>query len=71
MRARKPNVRDGYCAEASYIRDLIEQAGLSQQEVARRLDLHPRTVRSYVSTNEGRYRVAPFLFVFALESLAQ
>ena len=52
-----------------YIRALIEQAGLSQREAARRIGVSERMMRYYVSTDPASYRSAPYSVQYALEQL--
>lgn len=51
-----------------YIRALITQAGVSQQEAARRLGISARMMRYYVAEDDNR--PAPYVVQFALECLA-
>lgn len=49
-----------------YLRALLDEAGLSQREAARRIGITDRALRYYVAGQ----RVAPYLVQFALERLA-
>jgi transcriptional regulator with XRE-family HTH domain len=51
-----------------YLRALIDSAGLSQREAARRIGISERVMRYYVA--DGTDRLAPYPVQFALESLA-
>lgn len=51
-----------------YIAGLIEQTGLTQEEVARRLGITPKALRNYKSETMGRE--IPYTTQFALECLA-
>lgn len=50
--------------DPAYIRSLIEGAGVSQREAARRLGIDERTMRRYLHRPS-----APYLVQFALENL--
>ncbi|GHH61146.1 winged helix-turn-helix transcriptional regulator [[Pseudomonas] boreopolis] len=53
-----------------YLRALIESAGISQREAARRIGISERLLRYYVTDPAaGEHRVAPYPVQFALESL--
>jgi DNA-binding transcriptional regulator YiaG len=56
-------------SEPRRIRDLLERAGLSQREAARKLGLHERTVRYWCKEN-GKIR-PPQMAILALERLAE
>jgi len=52
---------------------LIDESGLSQREIARRIGIDPRAIRYYVSGKpgkNGKLRLAPYPVQFALECLA-
>jgi transcriptional regulator with XRE-family HTH domain len=53
-----------------YLRGLIESAGISQREAARRLKIDERTIRRYLtlSTNKS-YIECPYVVQYALENL--
>lgn len=51
-----------------YLRALIEQAGLSQRDAARRIGISERVMRYYLS--DADERAAPYPVQFALECLA-
>lgn len=51
-----------------YLRALIEKAGLSQREAARRIGVSERMMRYYVA--EADHRDAPYPVQYALEKLA-
>lgn len=50
-----------------YLRALLEQAGLSQREAARRIGISERVMRYYVAGE----RVAPYPVQYALQMLAE
>lgn len=62
----------------TYLRELLEQAGLSQSEAARRLGISDRMMRMYLAYPErqdGQGKVArrvecPYAIQYALEQLA-
>nr|WP_096373558.1 helix-turn-helix transcriptional regulator [Pseudomonas chlororaphis] len=54
--------------EPGYLRALIDQTGLTQEEVAQRIGITGRAMRNYLSTTEKRK--APYAVQFALECLA-
>lgn len=55
-----------------YLRALLDQAGLSQREAARRIGISERVMRYYVAaTSSGDYRPAPYPVQYALERLAE
>lgn len=54
-----------------YIRALVERAGVSQREAARRIGISERVMRYYLSDTAADYRPAPYVVQFALESLAK
>jgi len=51
-----------------YLRALIERAGVSQQEAARRLGISARMMRYYLADADNR--PAPYPVQYALEQLA-
>lgn len=53
-----------------YLRALLERAGLSQREAARRIGVSERMMRYYLAPQSADYRPAPYVVQFALESLA-
>lgn len=54
-----------------YLRQLLQAAGLNQQQAAERLGITSRAVRYYLSdADSAGYRPAPYLVQFALERLA-
>jgi DNA-binding transcriptional regulator YiaG len=56
-------------SEPPRIRDLLQRAGLSQREAARKFGLHERTVRYWCEEN-GKIR-PPKMAIVALERLAE
>lgn len=54
-----------------HIRALVEQIGLSQRAIAKRLGIHEATFRKYLMGPACRSRLdAPYLVQFALEAWA-
>lgn len=55
-----------------YLRLLIEQAGLSQREAARRVGVSERMMRYYLSEVDAKtFRPAPYPVQYALEQLCR
>lgn len=55
-----------------YLRGLLESAGLSQREAAKRIGISDRVIRYYLSdADSATYRPAPYPVQFALEALAK
>lgn len=55
-----------------YLRGLIEKAGISRTEAARRLGMSRNGLNNYLcETSEPRYRAADYRVQFALECLAE
>lgn len=52
-----------------YLRALLDQAGVSQREAARRLGVSERMMRYYVASG-AEHRQAPYPVQFALEAMA-
>jgi transcriptional regulator with XRE-family HTH domain len=52
-----------------YLRALLDQAGLSQREAARRIGISERMMRYYLADADNR--PAPYVVQYALESLAK
>ena len=52
-----------------YLRALLECAGISQREAARRIGISERVMRYYLAPESADYRPAPYVVQFALESL--
>lgn len=52
-----------------YLRALLDRAGLSQREAARRIGVSERVMRYYLAPDAADYRPAPYVVQFALESL--
>lgn len=63
----KPDARLYYRTEPAYLRELIERAGISQREAARRLGVSDRSIRYYLSGQEA----IPYPSQFCLEALAR
>ena len=53
-----------------YLRALLDQAGMSQREAARRIGISERVMRYYLAPESADYRPAPYVVQFALESLS-
>lgn len=67
----KPNA-ENHNPDPTYIRALLEKAGLSQRRTAHILGLSERVMRYYlVSTDDKNYRPMPYTVQFAIECLAQ
>lgn len=57
--------------DPSYLRGLLEKAGLTQRQAAQRLGISDRVMRYYLSAETSdSYRAAPYPVQFALECLA-
>lgn len=54
-----------------YLRALLERAGVSQREAARRIGISERVMRYYLAPESADYRPAPYVVQFALESLSR
>lgn len=66
----KPDARH-YNPDPRYLKGLVEQAGVSRREAARRLGLSWTGFRNYLrDESEPLYRVADYRVQFALECLA-
>lgn len=73
----KPDARL-HAPNPTYLRELLEQAGLSQSEAARRLGISDRTMRMYLAyadRQDGQGKVVrrvecPYAVQYALEQLA-
>lgn len=63
----KPNALHAKPATANYLRSLVERAGVSQREAARRLGVNERTMRFWLA---GEWQ-CPYTAQFALECLAE
>ena len=61
----KPNASK-HNHDPAYLRELLERAGLSQREAARRIGISERVMRYYLAGE----REAPYPVQYALESLA-
>lgn len=61
-----------YNPDPRYLRELLERAGVTQNEAARAIGVAPRTMRSYLSTADDpkSRQAAPYCVQFALEALA-
>lgn len=53
--------------DPAYLRGLLNRAGISQREAARRLGISDRMMRYYLSEQAGK--AAPYSVQFALESM--
>lgn len=57
--------------DPAYLRGLLKSTGMSTVEVAATLEVSSRAIRAYLSSEDSAsYRVAPYLFQYALEQLA-
>lgn len=58
--------------DPAYLRGLIEQAGLSQREAARRIGVSERMMRQYLASRDAATAaVCPYVVQFALERFAE
>lgn len=61
-----------YNPDPDYLRGLIDRAGISQREAARRLGISPRMMRQYLADSDVKTAArAPYLVQFGLECLSQ
>jgi len=58
-----------YNPSPEYLRELIENSGLSQRAAARQIGISERSMREYLSLT-NRKKKASYAIQFALESLA-
>ena len=63
----KPNAKR-HNPDPAYLRDLIDRAGLSQREAARRIGITDRMMRYYLADDEASPR-APYVVQYAIENL--
>lgn len=63
----KPDARTSYNTSPVYLRLLIERAGISQREAARRLGCSDRAIRYWLAGQEA----IPYSAQYALEALAR
>lgn len=54
-----------------YLRALLQRAGVSQREAARRLGISERVMRYYLADESADHRPAPYPVQFALEAMAE
>ncbi|WLF84819.1 DNA-binding transcriptional regulator [Moraxella sp. ZY210820] len=65
----KPHI-DNHNPDPTYIRALLEKAGLSQRKTAHILGVSERMMRYYlVRTDDPNYRPMPYTVQFAIECL--
>lgn len=62
-----PDARLHYNTNPAYLRGLIEQAGISQREAARRLGISDRSLRYWLAGQEN----IPYAGQYCLECLAK
>ena len=67
MKMRAPDATKFTGAEPQELRDLVMEAGLSQQECARRLGINGRTMRRYLAGDLD----TPYLVFYGLKALAR
>ena len=53
-----------------YLRALLDRAGISQREAARRIGVSERMMRYYIADETADHRPAPYPVQFAIEALA-
>lgn len=56
--------------DPAYLRGLIDVAGLSQREAARRIGISERAMRYYLAPDAAIWRPAPYPVQYALEMLS-
>ena len=67
----KPDIKQ-HNPDPTYLRALLEQAGLSQRKAAHLLGVSERMMRYYlVRTSDQNYRPMPYTVQFCLECLAK
>lgn len=67
----KPNLAH-HNPDPTYIRALLDKAGLSQRKTAHLLGISERVMRYYlVKTDDPNYRPMPYTVQFAIECLAR
>ena len=54
-----------------YLRGLLDRAGISQREAARRVGVSERMMRYYLAADDADHRPAPYAIQYALEALAR
>lgn len=54
-----------------YLRALLDAAGVSQREAARRIGVSERVMRYYLAPPDADYRPAPYAVQYAIERLAR
>ena len=64
----KPNASK-HNPDPAYLRELLDRAGLSQREAARRLGISDRMMRYYLSLDPASYKPAPYAIQYAIENL--
>lgn len=52
-----------------YLRALLDRAGVSQREAARRIGISERMMRYYLASAAADHRPAPYVVQYALEGL--
>lgn len=62
---------DQHNPDPAYLRGLLQTAGVSQREAARRIGLSERMMRYYLAPPEADYRPAPYVVQYALEQLCR
>lgn len=56
--------------DPAYLRGLLQRAGLSQRDAARRIGVSERMMRYYLAPESASYRPAPYVVQYAIERLA-
>lgn len=71
MSIKKPNPAN-YNPDPDYLRLLIKDAGLTQEQAAKQIGVSQRALGYYLASRSNKeYRVAPYSVQFALECLAE
>jgi len=64
-----PNA-ENHNPDPAYLRDLIDQAGISQRKAARLIGIDERTMRSYLASRTTKKAMnAPYAVQYCLEQL--
>lgn len=55
--------------DPAYLRELLDRAGISQREAARRIGISDRAMRYYLSEDPQAWKPAPYAVQYAMENL--